>query len=119
LGEGSPFGFRVCCVSHGNNPILCCEVRDSLLIDNHLKQDIMYRGKDWDIDLKGTPVRAYVVYWNCEHRIIKECVIHAETVWPLTLPEAISGFRPEFAKGANVNFQFVDGTFSITNIMKF
>lgn len=74
---------------------------------------------DWDIDLENVPDKAYVVYWDCEYRVIKDCTIYAETVWPLTLPEAIIGFRPEFARGANVNFQFVDGTFSITNVMEF
>lgn len=73
-------------------------------------------GSDWDID---SPNKVFVVYWDCEYRVIKQSVIHAETVWPLTLVEAIIAFRPEFARGANVNFQFVDGTSSITNVIEF
>ena len=73
-------------------------------------------GTDWDID---SPDKAFVVYWDCEHRVIKKCTVHAETVWPLTLVEAIIVFRPEFAKGANMNFQFIDGTTSVTNVMEF
>ena len=73
-------------------------------------------GTDWDIN---SPIKAYVVYWNCEHRVICERIVHAETVWPLTLVEAIIAFRPEFARGVNINFQFIDGTFSATNVMEF
>lgn len=73
-------------------------------------------GTDWDID---SPIKAYVVYWDCEHRVICKRVIYTETVWPLTLVEAIVAFRPEFARGANINFQFIDGTFSVTNVMEF
>ena len=73
-------------------------------------------GTDWDID---SPDKAYIVYWDCEYRAICERVVHAETVWPLTLVEAIIAFRPEFARGANINFQFIDGTFSATNVMEF
>lgn len=74
-------------------------------------------GADWDID--GVPVKAYVVYWDIKLNIISECTIYAETVNPLTLPQAILGFRPELAKGANVTFEFVDGKHSIVNIFEF
>lgn len=75
------------------------------------------KGADWDID--GAPVKAYVTYWDNELNVIQECTIYAETVFPLTLPQAILGFRSEFAKGANVVFEFVGGKQSITNIFKF
>ena len=79
----------------------------------------METGTDWDIDLENVPDKAYVVYWDCEHRVINNCVIYAETVYPLSLVEAIAAFRPEFAKGANVNFSFVCGGLSITNVIEF
>lgn len=75
------------------------------------------KGADWDID--GTPVKAYVSYWNSSLDVIFNITVYAETVYPLTLPQAILGFRPELAKGANVTFEFIDGSHSIVNIFKF
>ena len=75
------------------------------------------KGADWDID--GTPVKAYVSYWDDKANLISECTIYAETVYPLTLPQAILGFRSELAKGATVTFEFVGGRQSITNVFKF
>lgn len=72
--------------------------------------------------MENTPekaVKAYVIYWDITLNIISECTIYAETVYPLTLPQAITGFRPEFAKGANVNFEFIGGKISNTEIFKF
>jgi hypothetical protein len=72
--------------------------------------------------MENTPekvVKAYVLYWDITLTVISECTIYAETVYPLTLPQAIIGFRPEFAIGANVNFEFVGGEVSVTNIFNF
>lgn len=74
-------------------------------------------GADWDID--GAPVKAHVMYWDSKANMISECTIHAETVYPLTLPQAILAFRSEKAKGATVTFEFVGGRQSITNVFKF
>lgn len=79
----------------------------------------MRKGSDWDIDVHNIPDKAFVVYWDSEHRTIDNCVIYAETVAPLSLIEAIKAFRPEFAKGANITFQYISGTLSITNVMRF
>lgn len=42
------------------------------------------KGADWDID--GTPVKAYVSYWNSSLDVISNITVYAETVYPLTLP---------------------------------
>jgi hypothetical protein len=75
------------------------------------------KGADWDID--GTPVKAYVSYWNSSLDVISNITVDAETVYPLTLPQAILGFRPELAEGANVIFESVDGSHSTVNVFKF
>lgn len=85
--------------------------------NKHFKMVPGTMGADWDID--GVPVKAYVVYWNNELNIISECTVYAETVYPLTLPQAILSFRPESSKGANVTFEFVNGRHSIVNVFEF
>lgn len=78
-------------------------------------------GADWDVDCcsHNIPVKAYVVYSDSERNVLQECTIHAETVYPLSLMNAISGFRPEFATAAVINFEYIDGTTSVTNYLKF
>lgn len=78
-------------------------------------------GADWDIDDRNhnVPVKAYVVYSDSERNVLQECTIHAETVYPLSLMNAITGFRPEFTTAAVINFEYVDGTISVTNYLKF
>lgn len=78
-------------------------------------------GADWDIDCHShnIPVKAYVVYSDSESNVLQECTIYAETVYPLSLMGAISGFRPEFTTAATITFEYVDGTISCTNYLKF
>lgn len=78
-------------------------------------------GVDWDIDncSRNIPVKAYVVYSDSKRDVLQQCVIHAETVYPLSLMNAISGFRPEFTKVAVVNFEYADGTLGVTNYLEF
>ena len=78
-------------------------------------------GADWDIDRRSRniPVKAYVVYSDSKRNVLQECIIHAETVYPLSLMNAISGFRPEFTTAAVINFEYADGTVGVTNYLKF
>ena len=76
-------------------------------------------GADNDIDKDSNPVKAHVVYWTTDFTIINQVTIHAETVYPLSLVTAITSFRPENARGCNVNFEYFDGRMSITNVFTF
>lgn len=82
-------------------------------------KSMLPKGADNDIDKNNTPVKAYVVYWDAHKNIISQPTIHAETVYPLSLIDSIRAFRPEFAKGCNVDFEYADGTLSVTNVIKF
>jgi hypothetical protein len=72
-----------------------------------------------NVYIDGAPVKAYVSYWNASLDVISNITVDAETVYPLTLPQAILGFRPELAEGANVIFESVDGSHSTVNVFKF
>lgn len=81
-------------------------------------------GSDFDIDTQRNGVtkivnKAYIVYWNSEHRVIQESVIWSETVFPITILEAIRVFAPEFAAGCNVTFQLADGSLTRLNVIEF
>lgn len=66
-------------------------------------------GADFDIDSQRNGVnKAYIVYWDSEHRVIQESVMWSETVFPITILEAIRVFAPEFAAGCNITFQLAD-----------
>lgn len=84
-----------------------------------IKDMLPNRGADNDIDKDNAPTKAHVVYWTNDFTIINQVTIHAETVYPLSLIDSIRAFRPEFAKGCNVNFEYADGTLSVTNVIKF
>lgn len=82
-------------------------------------KSMLPKGADNDIDKNNAPVKAYVVYWDVHKNIIKQSTIYAETVYPLSLIDSIRAFRPEFARGCNVDFEYADGTLSVTNVIKF
>ena len=84
-----------------------------------IKNMLPNQGADNDIDKDNTPIKAHVVYWTSDFTIINQVTIHAETVYPLSLVTAITSFRPENASGCNVNFEYFDGTLSITNVFQF
>ena len=72
-----------------------------------------------DFDIEFAPSVAYVVYWDNNHNVIQDTTMYAETLYPIPLTRAIGIFKPEFAAGANVNFQSVDGRFTDTIVFKF
>ena len=81
-------------------------------------------GSDFDIDAQRNGVtkivnKAYIVYWNSEHRVIQESVMWSETVFPITILEAIRVFAPENAAGCNVTFELVGGSFTKLNVIEF
>ena len=73
--------------------------------------------KDWDIP-EGLD-KAYVTYWSFNHEVISEVTMYAETLYPINLVQAIFTFKPEMAKGANVQFEYVDGTLTDLTVFKF
>ena len=75
--------------------------------------------KGSDFDLEFTPSVAYVVYWDNNYNVIQDVIMYAETLYPISLTRAIEIFKPEFAAGANVNFESVDGKFTDTIVFKF
>lgn len=78
-----------------------------------------YTGSDLDIDLPAGISKAYVVYWDYAHKVIKQVTMYAETLYPINLVQAICVFKPEFAKGANVQFEYADGTLTEMSVMRF
>lgn len=73
-----------------------------------------------DHDLYSDPAyAAYIIYWDYKHRVILEQTMHAETLYPLNIIEAIKVFAPNGAAGANVDFQLVDGNFTNTLVIEF
>lgn len=81
----------------------------------------MKKGSDWDIDYPTTPTgvkKMYVVYFDNNHNVLQEPTIWAETVYPLTLIQALFAFKPEMAIGANVTFEYVDGTLTDLHIFE-
>lgn len=84
-----------------------------------IKNMLPPKGADNDIDKDNNPIKAHVVYWTDDFTIINQVTIYAETVYPLSLVTAITSFRPENAKGCNVNFEYFDGQMSITNVFTF
>lgn len=75
--------------------------------------------KGSDFDLEFTPSVAYVVYWDNNYNVIQDVTMYAETLYPISLTRAIEIFKPEFAAGANVNFESVDGKLTDTVVFKF
>ena len=73
-------------------------------------------GEDFDIEF--APSVAYIVYWDHNHNVIQDTVMYAETLYPIPLTRAIRIFKPEFAIGANVNFESVDGKLTDTIVFK-
>ena len=71
-----------------------------------------------DFDIEFAPKVAYVVYWDNNYNVIRDTVMYAETLYPIPLTRAIEIFKPEFATGANVNFESVDGKFTDTIVFK-
>lgn len=65
------------------------------------------------------PIKAYIVYWDSQKRVIKQTVMYAETLWPIPLTRAVKIFRPEFAAGANVTFEDATGELSEIVVFKF
>lgn len=76
-------------------------------------------GSDLDIDFPAGLSKAYVVYWGIEHEIIKQATMYAETLYPLNLVQSIFTFKPEMAIGANVTFEYVDGTVTDITVFRF
>lgn len=76
------------------------------------------KGADWDIDRSLVSV-AYILYWDAEHRIISEQTMYQETLYPLSLIDAIQVFAPEMAAGANVTFAYPDGTLTKLTVFEF
>lgn len=76
------------------------------------------KGSDLNIDRYPAKV-AYIVYWNEKHQVLSTPTMYAETVYPLSLIDAIRVFAPNCAAGANVDFQLVDGQYSNTLVIKF
>lgn len=79
----------------------------------------MRKGSDWDIDYPTVPTgvkRMHVVYFDNNHNVLQEPTIWAEAVYPLTLIQALFAFKPEMAIGANVTFEYADGTFTVTTL---
>lgn len=85
---------------------------------------IKHFGSDFDIDTQRNGItkvvnKAYIVYWDEDYNIIQESVMHSETVFPITILEAILVFAPEFAAGCNVTFQLADGSLTKLNVIEF
>jgi hypothetical protein len=79
----------------------------------------MITGSDWDIDHPTAPSgakRMHVVYFDNEQNVLQTPTIWAETIYPLTLIQALFVFKPIMAIGANVNFEYADGTHSVTTV---
>lgn len=76
------------------------------------------KGQDFDIEKMPAQV-AYIVYWDHEHKVILNQTMYQETVWPLSLIDAIETFAPEMAKGANVTFVGPTGLMSKTSVFEF
>lgn len=82
----------------------------------------MKTGVDLDIDIrkeKNHWSKAHCVYSDSKYNIIEECTVYAETVYPLTLIQAIKVFKPINSKYCNVNFESVTGIMSETSVIKF
>jgi hypothetical protein len=79
----------------------------------------VHTGTDLDIDLPAGLDKAYVVYWGIEHEVIKRVTMHAETLYPLNLIQSIFTFKPDMAIGANVTFEYVDGTMTPVTVFRF
>ncbi len=77
----------------------------------------MLKGSDFDIDF--SPAVAYILYWDNNYNVISQCTMHQETLYPIPLIQAIQTFKPEFAKGANVNFSTVTGELTDVIVFKF
>lgn len=83
-----------------------------------------YFGADFDIDTQRNGVtkvvnKAYIVYWDRDYNVIQESIMYSETVFPITILEAIRVFAPEFAAGCNVTFQLADGSLTRLNVIGF
>lgn len=76
------------------------------------------KGQDFDIEKFPAQV-AYIVYWDYEHRVISNQTMYQETVWPLSLIDAIEIFAPEMAEGANVTFVGPTGLLTNTIVFEF
>lgn len=75
------------------------------------------KGSDWDINKSPVAV-AYILYWDTEHRLISEQTMYQETLYPISLIDAIRVFAPEMAAGANVTFEYPDGTLTKTTVFE-
>lgn len=81
-------------------------------------------GSDFDIDSQRNGVtkivnKAYIVYWDRDYNVIQESIMHSETVFPITILEAIRVLAPENAAGCNVTFELVGGNFTKLNVIEF
>lgn len=77
------------------------------------------RGADLDIDEHQAPSVAYVVYFDREYKVIQEVTIHSETVYPLSLIDAIRTFRPDMSIGCNVTFSYPTKIETIMSVIYF
>ena len=55
---------------------------------------------------------AYIVYWDLNYNVISQPVMHAETVYPIGLIQAIKVFAPANAVGCNFSIEYADGNMS-------
>lgn len=52
---------------------------------------------------------AYLVYWDKNRDVISQPIMHAETVYPIGLIQAIKVFAPANAVGCNFVIEYADG----------
>ena len=62
---------------------------------------------------------AYIVYWDLNYNVISQPVMHAETVYPIGLIQAIKVFAPANAVGCNFIVEYADGNTSNNLIWDF
>ena len=55
---------------------------------------------------------AYIVYWDSNYNVISQPIMHAETVYPIGLIQAIKVFAPVNAVGCNFQIEYADGNIS-------
>ena len=55
---------------------------------------------------------AYIVYWDSNHNVVSQPIMHAETVYPIGLIQAIKTFAPVNAVGCNFLIEYADGNMS-------
>ena len=53
--------------------------------------------------------KAYIIYWDTNYNVVSQPVMHAETVYPIGLIQAVKAFAPVNAVGCNLTIEYADG----------